>query len=339
MKTHCKYISLVAILVCLISCNKELLHENENVVKVNAAISAELVTRVSEDGKSFTDGDAITVENLNRSSENVAQYTYSVSSQMWNINGKLFWEGSMENEFRAWYPAVASFDEFIIPTDQSQGTAAADWMTAGSVAKRSDGAVDFNFSHHLSKVVVSVSGWGSEFSESERTLTSVQIATASKTVSKTSLGVAGNSDMVHSFANDGDFYAIVAPGEYPAGSEIVHLKVAGAGTLVVKTKSAIVLESGMAYKYNVRVGRDEIILNASDVTVTDWIDETLDDQDLTQVVVRQMFDYIDEYGVNHGKGVNIDGVIWAPVDCGYHAVNYPYGKLYQWGRKYGQGRL
>ena len=48
-------------------------------------------------------------------------------------------------------------------------------------------------------------------------------------------------------------------------------------------------------------------------------------------------DYIDEYGVNRGPGVEIDGVVWAPVNCGYHETDYPYGKLYQWGRKYGQG--
>lgn len=48
-------------------------------------------------------------------------------------------------------------------------------------------------------------------------------------------------------------------------------------------------------------------------------------------------DYIDEYGVNHGSGVEIDGVVWAPVNCGYHATDFKYGKLYQWGRRYGQG--
>jgi len=35
-------------------------------------------------------------------------------------------------------------------------------------------------------------------------------------------------------------------------------------------------------------------------------------------------------------------IIWAPVNCGYEAANgeykgYPYGRMYQWGRKYGQG--
>lgn len=48
-------------------------------------------------------------------------------------------------------------------------------------------------------------------------------------------------------------------------------------------------------------------------------------------------DYVDEYGENHGQGVEIDGVVWAPVNCGYHKDDFKYGKLYQWGRKYGQG--
>ena len=47
-------------------------------------------------------------------------------------------------------------------------------------------------------------------------------------------------------------------------------------------------------------------------------------------------------GNDYGKGINIGGTVWAPVNCGYEPVNgdykgYPYGKLYQWGRKYGQG--
>ncbi len=42
-------------------------------------------------------------------------------------------------------------------------------------------------------------------------------------------------------------------------------------------------------------------------------------------------------GINYGKGVQIGSTVWAPVNCGYHKTDYPYGKLYQWGRKYGQG--
>jgi uncharacterized protein (TIGR02145 family) len=48
-------------------------------------------------------------------------------------------------------------------------------------------------------------------------------------------------------------------------------------------------------------------------------------------------DYIDEYGINHGQGTRIGETVWAPVNCGYHKDHFKYGKLYQWGRKYGQG--
>ena len=54
-------------------------------------------------------------------------------------------------------------------------------------------------------------------------------------------------------------------------------------------------------------------------------------------IERKNGDYIDEYGINHGGGTEIDGLIWAPVNCGYHKELYPWGKLYQWGRLYGQG--
>ena len=37
-------------------------------------------------------------------------------------------------------------------------------------------------------------------------------------------------------------------------------------------------------------------------------------------------DYVDEWGINHGKGIVIGGVTWAPVNCGYHETDYPYGK-------------
>lgn len=52
--------------------------------------------------------------------------------------------------------------------------------------------------------------------------------------------------------------------------------------------------------------------------------------------------YVDEYGVNQGQGITIDGITWAPVNCGYKpetsgSKGYPYGKLYQYGRKDGQG--
>lgn len=52
---------------------------------------------------------------------------------------------------------------------------------------------------------------------------------------------------------------------------------------------------------------------------------------------KRKLDYVDEYGVNHGPGVRVGETVWAPVNCGYHVTDFKYGKLYQWGRKFGQG--
>ena len=61
---------------------------------------------------------------------------------------------------------------------------------------------------------------------------------------------------------------------------------------------------------------------------------TLKTSDINDV---QSGDYFDEYGISHGPGIKIGETTWAPVNCGYHATDYKYGKLYQWGRKFGQG--
>lgn len=64
----------------------------------------------------------------------------------------------------------------------------------------------------------------------------------------------------------------------------------------------------------------------------------------SKIVNMPSFNYSDVHyldggttGTDRGVGVVINGTIWAPVNCGYHETNYVYGKLYQWGRKDGQG--
>ncbi len=56
-----------------------------------------------------------------------------------------------------------------------------------------------------------------------------------------------------------------------------------------------------------------------------------------KVIVLTPRSYVDEFGINHGDGIEIDNLLWAPVNCGYEEDDFTYGKLYQWGRPYGQG--
>ena len=45
--------------------------------------------------------------------------------------------------------------------------------------------------------------------------------------------------------------------------------------------------------------------------------------------------YIDENGTDWGPGIEINGLTWATVNCGYDVGGYSYGKMFQWGRKHG----
>lgn len=55
-----------------------------------------------------------------------------------------------------------------------------------------------------------------------------------------------------------------------------------------------------------------------------------------EIVEPDEDDYV-ENGVNYGPGTEVDGLLWAPVNCGYDKDDYKYGKLFQWGRPFGQG--
>lgn len=57
----------------------------------------------------------------------------------------------------------------------------------------------------------------------------------------------------------------------------------------------------------------------------------------SNITVKASIAYVDAEGVNHGDGVTINEVVWAPVNCGYHETNFKYGMLYQWGNKIGLG--
>ena len=339
MKASYKYIAL-ALAALLCSCNEEITPDvNESQVQISANITPCVLTRVTEDGKSFTDGDVIKVQNTDRENKNLATYTYSESTGKWSASEDLYWEGTSSNIFHAWHPSTAAYGSFTIPADQTSGTAEADWMTATASAKKADGAVNLSFNHNLAKVTVTIDSWSNEYAENEKVANSLELNSLSgEMFNDGTLSGDNTAKWVKAFVAqvNTSFVAIIAPGTYASGDNIMQIYVNGSATpLAVKTSSALAIESGKAYRFKLSVGKDLAEIT-SDVTVDAWDDETLDDQQ-ARPVIKQTTEYIDEYGINHGEGIEIDGIVWAPVNCGYHATDYKYGKLYQWGRKYGQG--
>lgn len=277
-----KYIFL-AMLPFIIAACSETLPDNgsEDIVEISALIASDEATKVNEAGTEFTVNDVIIVQNTSRTSKNVASFTLAESGS-WRTKDVLLWEGYEDNVFKAWFPVEASYDSFAIPADQSDGYFCADWMTADAVAKKSDGMVNLSFSHLLSKVTVTVTGWGDEISSDRRTLSSVSLLSLSSVPKYDGMAVAGDgqSQYVKAFvaASGKSFSAVVSPGTYSASDELMVIYLPGSSApFIVKAADNIVLESGKAYSYNLTIGRDELVLDERGVSVTDWNTESLAD--------------------------------------------------------------
>ena len=283
MKTSYKYLAIIFVTL-LCSCDKEVMPDFvESQVEISANITPCVLTRVTDDGIAFTDGDKIRVQNMNRAEKNLATYAYSESTSKWNTSDALYWGVQPTNTFNAWYPATSAYNSFTIPTDQTAGTATADWMTATTTANRADGVVNLSFNHNLAKVTITIEKWENEYLENERVISLLELSSLSGVMSYNStLSGDNQAKWVKTYTKEANksFVAIIAPGTYASATNIMQVYVNGSATpLAVKTSSNLTLEVGKAYRFKLTIGKDLI---TSSVTVGDWGDVDLDNQNATQ---------------------------------------------------------
>ena len=277
MKTSYKYLAIIFVTL-LCSCDKEVMPDFvESQVEISANITPCVLTRVTDDGTAFTDGDNISVQNMNRAEKHLATYTYSKSTGKWNTTNDLYWGVQSTNTFNAWYPATSAYNSFTIPTDQTAGTATADWMTATTTANRANGAVNLSFNHNLAKVTITIEKWENEYLENERVISLLELSSLSGVMSYNStLSGDNQAKWVKTYTKDANksFVAIIAPGTYASATNIMQVYVNGSTTpLAVKTQSNLTVEAGKAYSFKLAIGKATI---TSSVTVRDWGDVDLD---------------------------------------------------------------
>lgn len=276
MKTL-RYIALAALTLSFAACEQEDINPavqgDPDAVKINATIGA-LQTRVAygENGATtFTNGDAIKVVNLMRTSKNEATYT-TTDGTNWTTTDAMVWNSSSKNKFQAWYPVAdySSYDTFTIPTDQSDATklASADWMTAstGEIDKPGNGVLDLSFQHRLAKVTVNLT-FSSQYPEGFQHVSDFTLYTNEET-----------QQAITALANSETSYtAILRPGEYADESYFIFLMMDDIEEHYVlgkTTTSAINLEAGKHYTFTLKVGKD--VVSIDDVTVADWEEEDID---------------------------------------------------------------
>lgn len=279
MKTYNKYIALAALTLSLAACEQEDFTPtmDGDAVKINAAIG-NMQTRVSYSGDngatSFTNGDAIKVVNIERTSKNEA--TYTTDGENWTTTDAFVWNSGADknNQFNAWYPVAdySSHEAFTIPTDQSDATklASADWMTVSTeeMAKPADGVLDLTFEHRLAKVTVTVTEETLQFSDpSLKSAVIYSLAAENVTVASDDNGIAPLQ------VNE-SVTAIVCPGKYDSGTTFMKVTITDADNdyeLNVPVNSYLTetgLTGGKHYTFDLKVGKD--IVSIGKVMVADW---------------------------------------------------------------------
>ena len=270
MKIYNKYIVLAAMALTFAACTQEddyTPQTDGDAVKINATIG-KLQTRVAYEDNgttNFINGDQIRVVNTMRTSKNSATYTFDGTT--WTTTDAFVWNGSTTNQFKAWYPATASFDSFDLPTDQSAGIEAADWMTAETeeMTKPGSGVLNLNFVHKLTKVTVTVS-FNSQYPAGNNYVSKFRFFTNEETP----VEVTPHESM------DG-YTAILLPGVYAETAKFIKLKMNDeTDYLTVPVNSTLTagLEAGKHYNFHLTVGKDAV--DISYVRVLDWDEEEID---------------------------------------------------------------
>lgn len=284
MKKNSHYIAWAALAMGLAACTADegiLVPASDEVVQIRTLIATEVQSRVNTegDGTSFSNGDVITLKNTSRDTKNQGSYAYD--GQNWSPTGDTYvlWQGKENNDFQAWYPATAAYTTFTIPTDQSStNLSAADWMTAIGTAKREDGCVDLAFAHLLSKVTVTISSYGTEYGEAAKDISDFRIYTSATEMTATYEGgttVMGTAagTAITPYEGTDSYVAVVAPGAYSGTFLTLNVKVGEgeAKAMTVAAPAGLTLESGKAYAFNLKVGKDKAELGT--VSVTPWNEE------------------------------------------------------------------
>lgn len=112
--------------------------------------------------------------------------TEESSNKIWSPSCKIMWYGSGVNEFQAIYPCKTKngsvlenieFNKFMIPGYQySYSDSIPDWMRATANVARSNGALNLNFEHMLSKVTVEIDYSNNNIKLDGKALTSASVS-------------------------------------------------------------------------------------------------------------------------------------------------------------------
>lgn len=343
----------------LVSCENTPIDPEVNVGKLPISISPSAMTRVTDSSYEANDEvglyvvnhDGLKAGSLTVSGNHVDNVRFTFSGNAWTPENEIFWiDNTTKADFYAYHPYVQEISDinaltFTVARDQSEleEYKASDfmWGKASSVAPTAS-PVAITTNHVMSNLVIYIEN-GEGFTDEEFAAAEISVKIDNikynstidlSTGNATATGATGE---IIPYKESDHYRALVVPQTVGAGTEFVIITVNGNEYAF---KQAITLTGNTRHKMTITIEKDKLSSSAV-FNVGPWEEDTTEYSGTitidNELAGATLIDYVDEYGINQGKGIDIDGTIWAPVNCGYHATDFKYGKYYQWGRKYGQG--
>jgi len=285
-----KYIGAFAFVTLLAACSTEDEQGGNtlgNVVEINASIGENgIFTRSNPLGdeneqKAFNANDQISV------SKNGESVVYTFDGESWKPeDGKfLCWEDGKQT-FNAYYPLICkqkspnSYETGYLSSNQNSldNLIKSDYMTVSTQESMpSDRKLSLSFERRTARVVIKATSFGTQFDEGANPyIYEVNVFSQQNVPSKTS----GYISHITAYCMEGKskqdrvFYALVSPDAAHSDNQFLQLDISHTqadGTTHTDSYSVTGIpahEAGKSYTYNLRIGKDKVMIE--NVTVEDW---------------------------------------------------------------------
>lgn len=224
-------------------------------------------TRAAANESGFANGDAF---RLSTSADGTDAATYTLGADRWNSTTPLLWGSTFPVTFYAAYPATATYDGFTLPTDQSSGTAEANYMTA-SVKAQEKTALSLAFAHKTAQVIVKITGrtTGNNGTLTDAVIRSPHSEYANAAVTGNAVDITPQTSSATEADEEARYTALVLPGTAD-GFNLFSVKVDGKEATFT---TDVAFEENHIYEYTLTIGKERVTL--AGFSVKDWTTKNL----------------------------------------------------------------
>ena len=200
---------------------------------------------------------------------------------IWTSDKKIYWGEDCDYEIYAAYPYKEDPTHFSLSSEQNtlDGLRAADFMSTYWSGQKTNEVINLPLAHRLSRVTVNyvlAPEFDSDMEITPEIYSKAKAFTFVRGVLATSVGKldvwvkAYKHEELDAYENvvARKFTAIVSPDAYSAGDDFIRINVEGE-QLIAKMKEDITFAEGTHYTFNLKVGKDKVILTPT-TTDTDF---------------------------------------------------------------------